>query len=245
MTATPPSDLDIEQARLYAAELADLYYKERELRKELEAANQKLSEGWLNTMKALVAAIEAKDTFTEGHSEKVRDWALVIAQEMGLDESFQQKLAIAAVLHDVGKINIPSELLNKPAPLTAAEYKLVQTHVETGLRIIRQAGFDEDIQQMVAHHHEHFDGSGYPHGLAGNDISLGGRILALADSFEAMLSYRPYRPAMPMGVAIRRVRAARGSHFDPRVAKYFLRAQRQGKLHLSTSNVQFTPVEHF
>lgn len=245
MTGQPPSELDIEQARLYATELAELYYKERELRKELEEAYKKLEASYFNTMRALVAAIEAKDSFTEGHSERVRDWSLVIAQEMGLDKSFQKKLSIAAILHDVGKISLPGSILNKPGKLTDAEYKLVQTHVETGVQIVRQAGFDEEIQQMIAHHHEYFDGSGYPQGLSGSDISVGGRILALVDSFEAMISYRPYRPAMSVQSAVKIVRAASGSQFDPESVRYFLHAIREHKLHPSTVALKYNPAERF
>ncbi len=176
---------------------------------------------------ALVAAIEAKDPYIRGHSAEVARLGVAIATEMGLPEAAIDALRSAAILHDVGKISIPGEILNKPGKLSWVEWQLVKTHVAQGLKILTEAKFPSDVRAMVAQHHERLDGSGYPQGLRSEQIVLGARILGVADVFEAMTSHRPYRPAAPVSDAVEYITGSAGTKFDPPVVDAFLKVVAQ------------------
>jgi HD-GYP domain-containing protein (c-di-GMP phosphodiesterase class II) len=173
-------------------------------------------------VKALAKAIEVKDPYTHGHSERVTEYALMIADAMRLDERERQKLKYAATLHDIGKIGIAGRVLNKPGDLTDEEYTHVKTHPLLGESIVEPVEFLQGPRPIILHHHERFDGRGYPGGLKGTDIPLCARILSVADAFEAMRSDRPYRRAMPLNNAVEELKRNAGTQFDPRVVEVFL-----------------------
>ncbi len=176
---------------------------------------------------ALVAAIEAKDPYIRGHSSEVARLAVAIATEMGLPEADIDALRSAAILHDVGKISIPGEILNKPGKLSWVEWQLVKTHVAQGLKILTEAKFPSEVKAAVAQHHERLDGSGYPQGLRSEQIVIGARILAVSDVFEAMTSHRPYRPAASVSEAVDYIRGSAGTKFDPLVVDALLKVLAQ------------------
>jgi putative nucleotidyltransferase with HDIG domain len=149
--------------------------------------------------------------------------AVAIAKEMGLSEAAIDSLRSAAILHDVGKISIPGEILNKPGKLSWVEWQLVKTHVAQGLKILAEANFPSEVRAAVAQHHERLDGSGYPQGLKGDQVVLEARILGVADVFEAMTSHRPYRPAAPVSEAVEYIRGCAGTKFDPLVVDAFMK----------------------
>jgi len=181
------------------------------------------AQGAAQSTYALVAAIEAKDPFIRGHSAEVSRIAVAIAQEMQVPEPTIETLRVAAILHDVGKISVPGEILNKPGKLSWPEWQLVKTHVAQGLRILSEANFPAPVKATVAQHHERLDGSGYPQGLRKEQIMMEARILAVADVFEAMTSHRPYRPAASVAQAVEYIQGNVGTKFDPAVVEAFLK----------------------
>lgn len=181
-----------------------------------------IERGYFSTVQALAKAIEVKDPYTRGHSERVTTYALMIAEALGLDEREKQKLKYAATLHDIGKIGIAGRVLNKPGALTEEEYTHVKTHPLLGDSIVEPVEFLQEPRPIILHHHERYDGKGYPDGLKGEDIPLSARILAVADAFEAMRSDRPYRRALPLEEAREELIRNAGTQFDPRVVEVFL-----------------------
>ncbi|PLY02361.1 MAG: hypothetical protein C0624_08790 [Desulfuromonas sp.] len=178
---------------------------------------------YLCTVQALVSAIEANDSYTRGHSERVTRYAMAIAEEMSLSAGALRELEQAAILHDIGKIGIDINLLHKKDKLDKEDVYTLQKHPEIGQRILEPIHFLCSISDIVAQHHERFDGAGYPGGLEGNQILLEARILAVADTFDAMTSNRPYRTARLREEAITEIRRMSGSQFDPSVVSAFLR----------------------
>jgi putative nucleotidyltransferase with HDIG domain len=190
-----------------------------------------MKENYLKTIRALAAAVDAKDNYTRGHSEKVMAMAEELAREMTWgDERSIAVIRDAALLHDIGKIGIPGHILNKPGTLSFDEFNgIMKNHSAVGANIVKEVPFLNELYPMILHHHEHYDGSGYPHGLKGEDIPLGARILHVADAFDAMTSDRPYRSSLGHKEAIRRIVADSGKHFDPGVVGVLLRiARRKG-----------------
>ncbi len=178
----------------------------------------------------LVAALGAHDRRTRGHSERVRGLADVLAEEAGVAPEDRDRLRWAALLHDIGKLAVPGEILNKPDRPDDAEWETLRRHPEEGDRLVTPlVEWLGPWAASVAHHHEHWDGSGYPRGLAGEDISLGGRILAIADAYEVMTASRPYKSPQRPDVARKELVASAGVHFDPVLVRHFL-AVRLGKL---------------
>lgn len=171
-------------------------------------------------------AVDAKDSHTHQHSEEVAEVAHALALVMGLPPRRADIIHVAAHLHDVGKIAVPDAVLLKPAPLTESEWVLVRRHPVIGAEIVRpvRALCSCGILDMILHHHERFDGQGYPDGLSGEDIPLGARVITLADSLSAMLQTRPYRAAMTFEQARDEIAANAGVQFDPRVVRAFLEA---------------------
>lgn len=166
---------------------------------------------------ALATALDAKSPYMCGHSERVAGMALLLAQEMGLDPATQAIIHIGAHLHDIGKIGVPDQVLDKPGKLTEAEYAIIRRHPEIGSNIVNKIKVLRPVVDIVRHHHERFDGKGYPDGLSGGDLSVGARIVAVSDAFDAMTSARPYRPARTLRTALLEMRRCRGTQFDPSV----------------------------
>lgn len=162
-------------------------------------------------------AIDAKDQHTQGHTERVRDMAVLIGQEMQLPQEEIEALRMAAMLHDIGKLAVPDYILSKPAQLTQEEMRKVQTHTLVGAALLESVQFPWPVVPVIRSHHEWFDGTGYPDGLAGEGIPLGARILAVADVYDALLSHRPYRPAMSVEEATKFMQERSGTQFDPQV----------------------------
>src|SRR6202522_4468406 len=171
---------------------------------------------------ALNQLLDLKDLNTGVHSTRLAEWALHVAGELGLDQSYLADIEVAALLHDIGKIGIADAILNKPAKLTAEEYEVMKKHPEFGWAVLRQVPGMERASLMILHHHENFDGTGYPGGLKGEEIPMGSRIVSVIDAFDAMVSTRPYRQGMPIEEAERRLLLARGTQFDARVVNSFL-----------------------
>ncbi|HEY3373951.1 MAG TPA: HD domain-containing phosphohydrolase [Candidatus Aquicultor sp.] len=212
-------------------EVADLAHafnlmvgKIRSTQDELTHVNNKLRELHLNTVKALVEAIEAKDPYTRGHSENVAKYTLLIGQELGLSVDELDELHVAALLHDIGKIGVREEILNKTGPLTDSEYDHIKIHPALSAQIVGRIPNLARAASIIRHHHEHFNGTGYSDGLAGEDIPIGSRILAVADAFDAMTSDRPYRAGCSFETALSEMKACSGEQFDPLLVEALLRA---------------------
>jgi putative two-component system response regulator len=171
---------------------------------------------------ALVNALEAKNDFTRGHSQKVSEIAVTIAKEMGLYQEDIDKVQFASLVHDVGNIGVKDFIFNKPSSLNQDETNQARKHTEIGEKILKSIAEDEEIVQMVRGHHERFDGSGYPDGLKGRNIPLGARIIAIADAYEAMTSERPYRQALSTKEALKELERCKKTQFDPDIVDTFL-----------------------
>ncbi len=171
------------------------------------------------TIAAIATMVEKRDSYLAGHQERVTTLALAIADRMGLDLQRREGLQHASICHDIGKIQIPSEILSKPSKLTEAEFTMIKSHPEAGFEILNKIDFPWPLAEIVRQHHERFDGSGYPKGLVGEQIRLEARILAVADTVEAMTSHRPYRPAIGPEAALREIRHGCGRLYDPTVVE--------------------------
>lgn len=189
---------------------------------QLREANEELRRLFMGSIKALAQALEAKDEYTQGHSERVAEVAVGIAQYLSLGDSEINDMWLAGFLHDIGKIGIQETVLNKPGKLTACEWELIQQHPVLAERILCPIEELSEVIKVVRHHHERYDGSGYPDGLAGNEIPLGARILSVADAYDALTSKRPYRDALSHEDAIAVLNEAAGSQFDPVMVRAFL-----------------------
>jgi len=189
-----------------------------------------LTEAYASTVRSLVAAIEAKDPYTRGHSERVAKYAQAIAGHMGLPQSDVQVLERAALLHDVGKIGISLDTLVSPDELSEDEMRAIRRHPGLGADLVTDVDFLHDIVDVVRCHHERCDGGGYPNGILGDDIPLLARILAAADSFDAMTSDRAYRPGIPFDKAIDELRRVAGQQLDERVVASFVEVLRSDEL---------------
>ena len=178
---------------------------------------QRLQKNMLQTVEAIASIVEMRDPYTSGHQARVADIAKEIARQMGLPEEQMQAIHLAGLVHDLGKIRIPAEILSKPSRLNEVEYKLIKMHPQAGYDILKGVDFSWPIAGMVLQHHERMDGSGYPQGLKGDKILPGARILIVADVVEAMSSHRPYRPGLGIDTALAEIVRGRGTHYDPQV----------------------------
>ena len=167
--------------------------------------------------------VESRDPYTAGHEERVSRLAEAIGAELGIDERAARGLRLAARIHDIGKIAVPSEILTKPSSLTATEFDLIKVHPAAAYEILAPIDFGYPVAEIVAQHHERLDGSGYPDGLSGDGIMLEAKILGVADVVEAMASHRPYRPALGLDVALREIRRNSGRLYDRATANACLR----------------------
>ena len=196
-------------------------------RKRREAQFRELTRA---TVAALAATVEMRDPYTAGHQQRVSRLASVLADEMGLDRETSYGIGLAASIHDVGKIGVPVEILTRPGPLRPPEFELVKGHSQAGSEIMSTVTFPWPVAEMIAQHHERFDGLGYPRGLRGGEILVGARIISVADALDAMTSHRPYRPAVDVEQAIEHIGAGRGSQFDPEVVDSCLDMFRSSRL---------------
>lgn len=178
---------------------------------------------YFNTIRTLVNALEAKDKYTQGHSERVTRYSTVIAEEMGVERQQIELLQHAAALHDIGKLTVDLQILHKTGSLTPEELKIIQAHPLVGEKIIEPLTFLSEVRTRIQQHHEWFNGRGYPHKVGGEGLHLEARILAVADAFDAMTSQRPYRPAMTKEAALTELKRCAGSQFDPQVVEAFVR----------------------
>jgi HD-GYP domain-containing protein (c-di-GMP phosphodiesterase class II) len=177
---------------------------------------------------AMNQLLDLKDLNTGVHSTRLAEWSVRIGRDLGLDDECLRDLEAAAILHDIGKIGVPDAILRKPAKLTDEEYAVIKKHPEYGWAVLRAVPGFERVSLFVLHHHEAFDGKGYPAGLRGDEIPIGSRIVSVMDSFDAMVSSRPYRKGMPLEEAIRRLEADTGKQFDPIVTPRFIALARSG-----------------
>jgi two-component system, cell cycle response regulator len=176
------------------------------------------------TLSVLSAAMEVRDPYTAQHEEAVAELAVATAVELGLGRHAQQAVRYAALTHDIGKISVPAEILSKPGSLDSAEWEVMRRHTITGAHMLAGIPFFDEVHPLVRGHHERFDGGGYPDGLVGEEIPVGARILCVCDSYNAMITSRPYRAAMPVGDALDELRRGSGTQFDPQVVAAFERA---------------------
>lgn len=177
---------------------------------------------FISSIRAIVNAIEEKDEYTKGHTERVTEYSLLIGKKLGLSNDELKNLELCALLHDVGKIGIPDSILRKPGKLTKEEYLVIQSHPVRGVRILEPIENITPILPGIKHHHERYDGRGYPDGLDGLNIPLYARIIAVADAFDAMTSDRPYRKGLSIEIAKKEIEENKGTQFDPKCADVFL-----------------------
>ena len=194
---------------------------ERKVKEQTDLINSM----YVRSIDALIKALEAKDLYTRGHSQRVTLYSVAIARELGLTTEEIENLRRAAVLHDLGKIGVREVVLNKPGKLTDEEYAEIVRHPEVAMRILEPIPFFQPLLPAILHHHERYDGKGYPNRLAGSRIPLASRIMAVADTFDAMTSTRAYREALPVPVANAEIRRCAGTQFDPGIVPVFLSCQ--------------------
>jgi len=242
---SPGGYSDFDQLKKYAKDLAAVYKTEKEKRKELEGANKQLlkyaddlskthsnlkstykelQDAYLDTINRLVLASEYKDEDTGDHIIRMSRYSALIAEKLGLPAKDVQNIFYASPMHDVGKIGIPDSILLKPTKLSNEEFELMKAHTTIGANILANSKAEilQVAQQIAISHHEKWNGSGYPMGLAGDKIFLSGRIVGLSDTFDALTSKRPYKDPYPVEIACDIIRKERAQHFDPDLVAIFL-----------------------
>ena len=209
--------------------------KLRDRSKQLMDSYARLEQSSVEAIETLNATVEAKDPYTAGHSRRVQELAVAIGTELGLDGRALEHLRLAGLFHDIGKLAVPDAILTKPDRLTPEEFELIQRHSEAGAQIVGKLGHLRDAVPIIRHHHERWDGTGYPDGVAGMDIPLEAAIVGLADAWDAMTTDRPYHRALNVQEAIAEVRDGRGTQFSPEVVDAFLATLGRGALQLLPS----------
>jgi PAS domain S-box-containing protein/putative nucleotidyltransferase with HDIG domain len=202
-----------------ATDITDRKISENELQKSHDRLKQALED----TITAIAKAVEARDLYVAGHQKRVAQLAVAIAKEMELDDNLVEGIYMGAIIHDIGKIHLPAEILNKPAQLFDTEFSLVKSHPEVGYNILKDVRLPWPVAEIIHQHHEHLDGSGYPNELQGNNILLEARIVCVADVVEAMAGHRPYRPAKGIKKALKEIEKHKGEFYDPQVVDACLR----------------------
>ncbi len=190
---------------------------------ELQQALLIVKKGHLDSVKLLAEVIDAKDPYTRGHSDRVRRLSMRIAMKLGFQEKRLENFVFGALLHDIGKVGIKDEVLQKQGPLSSEEYQSIKQHPLIGVKIVESIDLFKEQIPMIRNHHEHYDGSGYPDGLIGEVIPLEARIIAVPDAFDAMTSLRPHRRATPVNEVIEEMEKGKGKQFDPQVLEIFLK----------------------
>jgi len=204
------------QLERYAADLRETFKQER-------ARAQELRRSYVATVRALANAVEARDAYTGKHAERVAAYGIAIARAGGMSLADDPQLEFGFLLHDVGKVAIPDAILFKPGPLDGPERDVMERHPAIGWEILREIDFLGDAKLVVRHHHERWDGKGYPDGLAGEEIPLAARVFSVADTFDALTTDRPYRPGMETGPARAIIAEGAGTQFDPAAVEAFRR----------------------
>ena len=200
----------------------------------------KLEVHYTETIEALVSALEARDPYTEAHAGRIRDTAMALAVAMQLPSDKRRAVKLGSILHDVGKIGISDAILLKPGPLSEEEWDVMKSHPEIGERMLAGIDFLTPVLPIVRHHHERWDGAGYPDGLKGEEIPVGARIVGVCDAFDAMTSDRPYRPAMARDVACEELKRNSGTQFDPQCVDLLVDVvSRMGDAHLEDRFVRY------
>lgn len=194
----------------------------KKINKELADTYEKLEKAYLESVQTLRYTVEAKDSYTRGHSDRVSEYSVLLGKYLNLPEETLNTLRIGGLFHDVGKIGVPDSILQKESKLTDNEYSEIKNHPSIGAHILSTATIFHDIIPIVKHHHEKYDGTGYPGRLQGENIPYLARIAAIADSFDAMTSRRTYRDSLPIDVVIAEFRKCKGTQFDPKLADVFL-----------------------
>ena len=189
--------------------------KERETNAELKESLRRMNEIVDGVINSLSSTVDARDPYTAGHQKRVAQLAIEISRSMGFSETGVTSIRMAGVLHDLGKIAIPAEILSKPSTLSDIEFSLIKTHPQVGYDILKNINFPTPVALIVYQHHERLDGSGYPLGLSGDDILPAARILTVADVVEAMSSHRPYRPGLGIDKALEEIEKNSGRFYDP------------------------------
>jgi HD-GYP domain-containing protein (c-di-GMP phosphodiesterase class II) len=212
---TPFNEGDLELISILATQAAIAIENSR-LFSDLNAV-------YLGVMQFIVALTEARDVYLRGHTQRVTGWCLRLGRALRLGKEELTVLKHAATLHDIGKLAISEAILNKPAKLTPQEFEIIKTHPTVGTNILKPLKFLKDTRQIVLHHHERLNGTGYPDGLSGNQINLPTSIIILADSYDAMNSDRAYRKALPRPQIIKEIISAKGEQFHPQVVDVFLK----------------------
>ena len=232
--ASAPGDAEVPalhaQLVVFAREIGSLYQAERARSVELEEALEGIRDMYVSTMTSLAKVVEAKDVTTRGHLDRTHRYGLALAERVDPELAARPEVGYGFFLHDIGKVGVPEAVLCKPGPLDEAEWIVMREHPAIGAQIVSPIRFLAGAVEIVQTHHERWDGLGYPQGLRGEEIPLAARIFAIADSFDAMTSDRPYRAAMPLERALEEIRAGAGTQFDPDVATAFLELLDEGDL---------------
>ena len=189
-----------------------------------------LEKAYLDTLSALTNAIDAKDSYTKGHSDRVTSLSVKLAKEAGVGEDDIEKIRLGAMLHDIGKIGIPEIVLNKPGRLDNDEFAVMKSHPTVGVSILGNVEFLQNIVPIIKHHHERYDGKGYPDALKGDEIPYLARIVSIVDTYDAMTTNRPYRKALTMDESLKEIERCKGSQFDPDLADLFIKMARRDGL---------------
>ena len=200
----------------------DQMHEIKKINEQLKDTYEKLEQAYLESIETLRYTVEAKDTYTRGHSDRVSEISVLIGKKLGLPDQDLKTLQIGGLFHDIGKIGVPDTILQKESKLTDDEYSEIKNHPSIGVHILSNATIFKDIIPIVKHHHERFDGRGYPSQLKGEEIPYLARIAAIADSFDAMTSKRSYRDSLPLDVVKEEFRKNRGTQFDPELTDLFL-----------------------
>lgn len=221
VSATQHSQLGEEEESLLVEMAGDLAFGIGKLRDNKERIDilEKLEGSLDNAVTAIAATVEMRDPYTAGHQRRVAKLAVAIASEMGLPAEQIEGIRIAGIVHDIGKIHVPAEILSNPGKLSDAEFSIVKTHSQVGYDILRTIDFPWPVAQMILQHHEKMDGSGYPNGLKGEDILIEARILCIADVIESMASHRPYRPGFGIFPALQEISRNKGRLYDSDAVK--------------------------
>jgi putative nucleotidyltransferase with HDIG domain len=209
---------------IYAVDITDRRSAEKTLHKALEA-----------TIEAIAATVEMRDPYTAGHQRRVANLAAAIAREMGMSSHEIEGIHFGALIHDLGKVQVPAELLSKPGRLSPLEMELIKTHPQAGYEIVKDIAFPWPVATMVHQHHERLDGSGYPRGLKGDEISIEACVLAVADVVEAMASHRPYRPGWGSERALEEITKYRGVRYHPQAVDACTRLFREKRFAIESA----------
>ena len=189
-----------------------------------------LEKAYIDTLSALTNAIDAKDSYTKGHSDRVTDLSVKLAIEAGVENREVERIRLGGMLHDIGKIGIPEIILNKPGRLDDNEFEVIKSHPVLGVGILGNVEFLQNVVPIIKHHHERYDGRGYPDKLKGTEIPYLARIVSIADTFDAMTTNRPYRKALTTEESLKEIEKCKGTQFDPELADIFVNMVRHNGL---------------